>query len=66
MLLYILLPCYNADKTIGRAIDSVLPQLGESIRLLIINDGSKDNSKLIIQKYLHKSPYIEYLEQENQ
>ena len=65
MILYILLTCYNSEKTIERAIRSVLPQLSNNIRCLIINDGSKDSSKNIIEKTINWNKYIEYIEQEN-
>lgn len=63
--LYILLPVYNAEKTLVRAIESVLWQLSESIKLLIINDGSTDNSAQIIEKY-SKNLHILSVAQTNQ
>lgn len=65
MILYILLPCFNAEATIGRAIESVLPQLSEEIKLLIINDWSSDMSEDCIFSYMKSSKYIEYIKQKN-
>ena len=40
----VLMPAYNAGKYIGEAIDSVLQQSFTDFELLIINDGSTDNT----------------------
>lgn len=45
------MPAFNAEKTIVRAIDSVLKQTYPNIELLIINDGSTDNTSEIVSKY---------------
>jgi glycosyltransferase involved in cell wall biosynthesis len=47
----VLMPAYNAAKYIGEAIDSVLRQTFTDFELLIINDGSTDNTTQIIQFY---------------
>ena len=64
-ILYILLPCYNAEKTIKRAIDSVYDRLSSEIRLLIVNDGSSDWSENIIEWYLMNNEFISYVTQDN-
>ena len=43
-LLTIIVPCYNGEKTLRRAVDSLLKQTYTTLEILIINDGSKDNS----------------------
>jgi glycosyltransferase involved in cell wall biosynthesis len=47
----VLLPAYNAEKYIGKAIDSVLEQSFTDFELLIINDGSVDSTESIIRSY---------------
>jgi glycosyltransferase involved in cell wall biosynthesis len=47
----VLMPVYNAAKYIGEAIDSVLQQTFTDFELLIINDGSTDNTKEVIHFY---------------
>ncbi|MFB7138222.1 glycosyltransferase family 2 protein [Gottfriedia sp. NPDC056225] len=49
-LLTIIVPVYNAEKTIGRAIKSVLNQSLQNFELILINDGSKDNSLQVMNK----------------
>lgn len=59
----VLLPAYNADAYLREAIDSVLAQTYTNFELLIINDGSKDETKDIIESY--KDPRIRAVHQEN-
>ncbi|HEX7456883.1 MAG TPA: glycosyltransferase [Ginsengibacter sp.] len=47
----VLMPAYNAANYIGEAIDSVLQQTFTDFELLIINDGSTDNTKQVIESY---------------
>lgn len=61
-LISILLPAYNASKYIKEAIDSVLQQTLADFELIIINDGSNDNTKEIILSY--SDSRIVYVENE--
>ena len=47
----VLMPAYNAEKYIGEAIASVLNQTFTDFELLIINDGSTDTTKQIIDSF---------------
>ena len=47
----VLMPAYNADRYIGEAIASVLKQSFSDFELLIINDGSTDNTLKIINSF---------------
>ena len=47
----IIIPVFNNEQTIERAIQSCLSQTLQSFELIIINDGSIDNSKAIINAY---------------
>ena len=50
-LLTVVMPAFNGEKYISEAIDSVLNQTFENFELLIINDGSVDNTIKIISSY---------------
>lgn len=50
-LITVLMPVYNANKFIKQAIESILHQTYTNFEFLIIDDGSIDNSMLIIQEY---------------
>lgn len=54
----IIVPVYNASKFIDKCVNSVLEQEYQDIELLLINDGSKDNSLEIIRQYEQKYPKI--------
>ena len=47
----IITPMYNAEKFIGKTIDSVLAQTYENWELLIMNDMSKDNSCEVVKRH---------------
>jgi glycosyltransferase involved in cell wall biosynthesis len=59
----VLMPAYNAGKYIGEAIASVLEQSFTDFELLIINDGSTDDTEKIIRSF--KDPRIVLMSQEN-
>jgi glycosyltransferase involved in cell wall biosynthesis len=59
----VLMPAYNADKYIGESITSVLEQSFTNFELLIINDGSTDDTEKIIRSF--KDPRIVLTSQEN-
>lgn len=60
----VLMPAYNAAEYIREAIDSVLRQTFTDFELLIINDGSEDETEAIIRSYT--DPRIRLFSQENQ
>lgn len=47
----VILPVYNAQESIGKSIESILTQFFEDFELIIINDGSTDNTLLIISSF---------------
>lgn len=47
----VIIPVYNAEKTIEKCINSLLNQTFEDYELIIINDGSKDNTKILLEKF---------------
>lgn len=63
-LVSIVTPVYNGEQYLAEAIESALAQTYRNFELLIINDGSTDNSKAIITSYLNNSK-IHYFEQQN-
>ena len=58
----IVIPLFNMEKYIERAILSILDQTFQNFEIIIINDFSNDNSKKIVQKYLNsnKIKFIEH------
>lgn len=50
-LVSILIPCYNGEKFLDRCFKCLLKQTYKNIEIIIVNDGSTDNSENIILKY---------------
>lgn len=50
--LSIIVPVYNTGKYFKRCIDSILEQATEEVEILVINDGSTDDSKIVIEEYV--------------
>jgi glycosyltransferase involved in cell wall biosynthesis len=63
-LVSIIMPVYNGEQYLSKAIESVLLQTYQNFELIIVNDGSTDNSKAVIESYL-KDLRIRYFEQCN-
>ena len=64
-LISVALPVYNAEKYLAEAIDSILNQTFTDFELIIIDDGSKDKSLEIIQKYQLLDSRIKVVTREN-
>lgn len=65
-LISIIIPVYNAEKTIHRCVVSILNQSFSNFELYLINDGSKDNSLSIIKEYEKKYSNIIAIDKPNE
>lgn len=61
----IIVPIYNSEKCLKRCIDSILAQTFTDFELILINDGSQDNSGKICDDYAQKDSRIIVLHKEN-
>lgn len=61
----IIVPVYNAEKYIHKCIDSILSQTFADFELLLIDDGSRDNSGKICDEYANKDFRIKVFHKEN-
>ena len=61
----IIVPIYNAEKTLHRCIDSVLCQEYSDFELLLVNDGSSDSSGDICREYAQKDSRIQLIDKPN-
>lgn len=64
-LISIIVPVYNAELTLERCIDSLLQQEFQNFEIILINDGSTDNSGIICESYQNADNRICVLKQEN-
>ena len=51
------IPCYNSEAYMEKAVNSILAG-GEDVEIIIVNDGSKDGTQAIAEKYQEKYPSI--------
>lgn len=54
--LSIIVPVYGVEKYIDKCLDSLVKQSLKEIEIIVVNDGTKDNSQKIIDKYVKKYP----------
>lgn len=64
-LVSIIIPAYNAEKTVTETIESVLSQTYRNIELILVNDGSTDNTLSVMQEISQKDERIKILDKRN-
>lgn len=57
----VIVPAYNAEKTVGKTLDSLLSQTLKNIEILVVDDGSKDATRQVISEYAKKDSRIHLL-----
>ncbi len=64
-LVSVLIPLYNAEKYLSECLDSVIAQTYKNIEIIIVNDGSTDDSLSIAESYAKQYSCIKVYSQEN-
>ncbi len=64
-LISVIVPVYNAEKTLRQCVDSILCQECKDFELLLIDDGSKDNSPTICDEYATKDLRVKVFHEPN-
>ena len=64
-LISIIVPVYKAEKYLSECIDSIISQTYENFELILIDDGSPDNSGKICDEYAEKDKRIKVIHKEN-
>ena len=62
----IIVPVYNAEKYLKRCIDSILSQTEKNFECILIDDGSTDNSSIILNNYLELDQRLKVLQKKMQ
>lgn len=65
-LVTIVVPMYNVEKYIEKCLDSLINQTYKNIEVIVVNDGSKDNSLTITEKKANQDSRIKIVSQTNQ
>lgn len=61
----IIVPIYNAEQFITKCVDSILTQTERSLELILVNDGSTDNSGTICDEYAKRDHRVKVIHQKN-
>ncbi|HFI0026579.1 TPA: glycosyltransferase family 2 protein [Streptococcus suis] len=64
-LVSIIVPVYNAESFLKKCIDSLLQQTYKNIEIVLVNDGSSDQSESICLEYASKDSRVVYIKKEN-
>lgn len=65
MKISVIVPVYNTSKYLSKCLDSILNQTYKNYEIIIVNDGSTDNSDKIINEYVSKHKNIKYYNKKN-
>ena len=61
----IIVPVYNVEAYLERCIESIINQTYKNLEIILVNDGSTDNSKAICEQYVQKDSRIVLINQKN-
>lgn len=56
----ICMPVYNCGAYLGQALDSILPQAGDDVEVVIYDGGSTDDTPQVVERYLKANPHVRY------
>ena len=59
--LTIIMPVYNTAQYLPRAFEALLKQVDKSFKLIVVDDGSTDNSAEVAQSYAKRFPYFKLI-----
>ncbi|ABN44911.1 Cell-wall biogenesis glycosyltransferase, putative [Streptococcus sanguinis SK36] len=62
----VIIPVYNAQDGIKRCVDSLLNQSFKNLEIILLNDGSKDNSLNILKEYELKYSFVRVIDKQNE
>ena len=65
-MISVIVPVYNVEKYLEECLDSIQNQTYSNIEIILVNDGSTDNSKEICEKYCKQDSRFLLINQENQ
>nr|WP_306812285.1 glycosyltransferase family 2 protein [Lactobacillus taiwanensis] len=64
-MLTVIMPVYNMEKYLGRALEALTKQKDRNFKLLIVNDGSKDKTREVAEQYRDRFLYFDIINKKN-
>lgn len=64
-LISVIIPCYNAERTLEKCLTSVIQQFYNNLEIILIDDGSTDNTSKIYEDFQRRDDRIKIFKQEN-
>lgn len=61
----VIIPCYNVSNYLRKCVDSVLCQSYKNIEIILVDDGSTDNTGLICEEYASKDNRVKVIRKKN-
>lgn len=61
----VIIPCFNVEKYIDQAVQSVLAQTYTNIEIILVDDGSTDGTSDICDRYAEEYDFVQVIHQEN-
>lgn len=65
VLISVVIPAYNYAHLLPRALDSVLGQMADDVELIVVDDGSRDNTAEVLADYAARHPQLRAIHQAN-
>ena len=65
MVISVIVPVYNVEKYLTNCVNSIIKQTYEELEIILINDGSSDNSGIICDDFSKKDNRIKVIHKEN-
>lgn len=61
LLVTVVIPCYNHGKFLQESVESIIGQTYQNLEIIIVNDGSEDETDEVAQKMTKKDPRVKYI-----
>ena len=65
-LISVIVPVYNVEKYLPKCLDSLLAQTWQELEIIVVDDGSPDNSWDIMQEYARRDSRVRPIRQKNE
>ena len=62
----VIIPVYNRSQLLGETIDTVLAQTYPHFEIIVVDDGSKEDIKAVLDKKYNNEPRLNYFRKENE